>query len=153
MSYLKKTDYLIRGQKEKLLVPKALRMWFILHFIVDIVSAIPLFLIPVTILTYFGWNNIDPITTRLFAAALFGIGIESYLGRDSGFETYSNMLNLKIIWSTFAVIGLLISIIQGPANKGILPWVGVLIFLAFNLLWLYWKYHLYQIKRKSSLNL
>lgn len=120
-------------------VPKSLRLWFIIHFIVDISVAIPLFIAPEIVLSFFGWESIDPITTRLFAAALFGIGIESYLGRKSDIKTYSNMLNLKIIWSTFAILGLSLAAIQGLHSVSYLVWVGIIVFALFNILWIYWK--------------
>lgn len=132
---MRKISHNNKGNEKE--VPPILRTWFIIHFIVDISVAIPLFIIPQAILSFFGWPNIDLITTRLFAAALFGIGIESFLGKDAGRETYLNMLNLKIIWSTFAILGLFISILQG-ANH-IITWFGILVFGLFNLLWIYWK--------------
>ena len=93
-------------------VPGSLRRWFVIHFMVDMIFATPLMLAPVFILKLFGWETVDPIMTRLVAAALFGIGIESFLGRNAGLEAYEGMLNLKIIWSLGAVVGLLISLIQ-----------------------------------------
>ena len=50
-----------------------LRRWFVVHCIADVVFAIPLLVIPVEFLNLFGWQTIDPLTTRLVAAALFGI--------------------------------------------------------------------------------
>lgn len=124
------------------MVPKALKTWFIIHFIVDIVVALPLFLYPELVLAYFGWEQIDPITTRLFAAALFAIGIESFLGRNATYETYNNMLNIKIIWSFFALLAFALAISQGLHN--LLVWLGLLVFLIFNLIWSYWKWYLYK---------
>ena len=72
----------------------------------------PLMLAPVFMLKLFGWETVDPIMTRLAAAALFGIGKKSFLGCNTGLEAYEGMLNLKIIWSLGAVVGLLISLIQ-----------------------------------------
>ncbi len=119
-------------------VPNALKFWFIVHFILDLSAAIPLFLFPVIILEFLGWTSIDPAATRLFAAALFAIGTESFLGRNSSCETYQGMLNLKIIWSFFAIIGLAITIWQGGAG-GVLVWLALTVFFLFNILWIYWK--------------
>jgi hypothetical protein len=63
-------------------VPRSLRSWFIVHFVADMLSALPLFIAPREVLGWLGWNAVDPIATRLVAAALFGIGIESYLARS-----------------------------------------------------------------------
>ena len=59
------------------MVPSSLRSWFVVHFVADIVFALPLFLAPQWTLTLLGWRAVDPIATRLVAAALFGIGIQS----------------------------------------------------------------------------
>ena len=104
-------------------VPAALRMWFVVHFAADVVFALPMLLAPVWFLGLFGWTDVDPVATRLVAAALFGIGIESLLGRNQGLEAFSGMLDLKIIWSTSAILGFVLSILEGA------PW-GTWIFLA-----------------------
>ena len=116
-----------------------LRTWFIIHFYADIIFAIPLFLFPEYILRLAGWQSIDPIAARGVAAALFGIGIESYLCRNSGIETYKNLLNLKIIWSLTASIGLLIALIQNVYDRPIMLWVVFFIFILFHYLWVYWR--------------
>jgi hypothetical protein len=73
------------------------------------------------------------------AAALFGIGIESFLGRNAGVEAYLGMLNLKIIWSLAAILGLCLSLFQGGAGMPAVIWALVLVFAGFNLLWVYWR--------------
>lgn len=120
-------------------VPKALKMWFMTHCIVDLLFAIPLMLAPEAFLTLLGWRSIDPIASRLVAAALFGIGIESGLAWRAPVEAYRAMLSLKIIWSVAAVVGLLWSLIEGAFR---IPLVGAAllgIFVLFNILWIYWK--------------
>ena len=120
-------------------VPSALKIWFIIHFMADIIFAVPLMIIPNQFLGFLGWHAVDPFATRLVAAALFGIGIESYLCRNSGAETYKNMLNLKIIWSGTAVVGIAVSIFQSADKMVVAQWLFLIIFLGFNLLWLYWR--------------
>lgn len=120
-------------------VPKALRTWFVIHFVIDILFAIPLMLAPTDALDLFGWQTVDPFTSRLAAAALFGIGIESYLGRNAGAAVYRGMLNLKVIWSSAAVIGLTLSLAQDAQGRPLFAWVVLAIFAGFNILWLYWR--------------
>lgn len=79
-----------------------------------------------------GWQCVDPIASRLVAAALFGIGIQSLLGRGEGVETFRALLTLKVIWSATATAGLVWSQLQGGPPMG---WAFVAIFAAFNLLW------------------
>jgi hypothetical protein len=125
-------------------VPKGLRTWFMIHFVVDMLFAIPLMIAPLATLTLFGWETIDPFTTRIVAAALFGIGIESWLGRDSGSETYLAMLNLKVIWSSAVIIGLLWSLMDGYQGELFFPLLILAIFVAFNIVWVYWRRRLRQ---------
>ena len=120
-------------------VPKALRNWFVVHFIADMLFAIPLFFFPEFFLKLMGWKAIDPITTRLVAAALFGIGIESLLSYKSGMEAYRGMLNLKIIWSFSAMVGLLVAVIQGLYTHLLIGWSFFAVFFLFNILWVYWR--------------
>lgn len=119
-------------------VPTSLRKWFVVHFVADIVFGIPLFLFPVKFLSFLGWGTVDPIATRIVASALFGIGIESYLGRKNGLESFLGMLNLKIIWSLSTLAGILISYFQGMVET-FFVWVVFAVFLVFNFIWLYWK--------------
>ncbi|MBW6463237.1 MAG: hypothetical protein K0B84_03520 [Firmicutes bacterium] len=120
-------------------VPKALRIWFIVHFIIDFIFAIPLMFVPVLFLSSLGWQVVDPIAARLVSAALFGIGLESLLCYKAPVETYKGMLNLKIIWSTAAIAGLLISLLQEDQGKLIVLSLLLVVFLFFNGLWVFWK--------------
>ena len=120
-------------------IPSALSVWFVIHFVVDMLFAIPLFFAPEAFLSLVSWRVIDPFASRLVAAALFGVGIESWLGRNASIDAFKHLLNLKIIWSFTAVVGLLISIIQGGPNTPLIVWLIVLIFAIFNAAWIYWR--------------
>ncbi len=109
-------------------VPAALRNWFVVHFVADLAFAVPLFVAPRAMLTLLGWTEVDPLATRMVAAALFGIGIQSLLGRRDGREAFRGMLNLKIIWSSTATVGIVWSIVQGAS---VLAWGLAVIFAAF----------------------
>jgi hypothetical protein len=122
-----------------------LRIWFIIHFIADVIFAIPIFLFPEFFLGLAGWQSIDPVAARGVAAALFGIGIESWLGRNAGVETYKNMLNLKIIWSFSATIGLLVSVLQNTHGRPLILWIILFIFALFHILWVYWRIRLQKL--------
>ncbi len=118
---------------------KYLRAWFVIHFILDTTFAIPLFIAPEKFLALFGWSTIDPITSRIVAAALFGIGIESFLARNSNAEGFAGILNLKIIWSFVASLGIFLSLVQSHfANKRVgLTFLGIFVF--FHILWIYYR--------------
>ena len=120
-------------------VPATLRVFFIIHFVLDFAFAIPLFFFPVQFLTFAGWTTIDPVTARLVAAALFGIGLESLLGSRASTESFLSLLNLKIIWSVAAVCGILVSIAEMGWQVPVFLWITLAVFAAFNVLWIYWR--------------
>jgi hypothetical protein len=131
-------------------VPEALRNWFLLHFVVDILFAIPLLLFPVNFLEALGWKIVDPVAARLVAAALFGIGVVSFTSYKSTLDTYRGMLDLKIFWSLGAITGLTISLIQGDQGRPFALWLLLIIFVAFNCLWVYWKNKVFHTKTDST---
>lgn len=120
-------------------VPPALRSWFIAHFIIDMLFAIPLFFAPNFFMSLFGWQTIDPYTTRIAAAALFGIGIESWLGRNASIDAFRETLNLKVIWSSMAIIGIAWSLIEGAQGRPWGAWFTLIVFIIFNGVWLGWR--------------
>ncbi|HBX68733.1 MAG TPA: hypothetical protein DEH25_04960 [Chloroflexi bacterium] len=119
------------------MVPRSLRFWFVVHFVVDFVFAIPLLLAPVWLLTLFGFANPDPFTARLVGAALLGIGGESLLGWEGSIEAFRAMLNLKIIWSLAAIGGIMLTLLVsgGP----LMAYLLLLIFAGFSGLWMYYR--------------
>ena len=120
-------------------VPRALTYWFIVHFIIDISIALPLFLFPERSLELIGWQEIDVLFARVVAAALFGIGIESLIGRNSHLEGFRNMLNLKIIWSFAASLGIGWSMVEGAQGRPLMGWVLLSTFVVFHFIWIYWR--------------
>ena len=116
-------------------VPNNLRIWFVIHFYADMLFGIPLLLFPELVMPLLGWDAIDPISTRVVGAALMGIGIESYLGRNASLDVLKAMLNLKVIWSSSAILGISLGIWQGGARAG---WLFLAIFVIF---WFVWAYY------------
>jgi len=123
-------------------VPKTLRTLFVVHFLADISFAVPLLVVPELFLSVLGWSVIDPFAARLVAAALFGIGIESLLSRNAPPESFRSMLSLKIIWSSAAILGMLFTIIQYPWFRMVTSYAFMLVFIVFNIVWVYWKLRL-----------
>ncbi|MDT8380591.1 MAG: hypothetical protein RQ739_17045 [Desulfotignum sp.] len=119
--------------------PNTLKHWFVAHFIADVLFAVPLFFFPHQSLTFLGWHTIDPFTTRIVAAALFGIGIESFLGRNADAQTYKNMLNLKLIWSGAVILGIMLTFLQIRGGLPAVQWLILIIFVAFHTLWWIWR--------------
>ena len=126
------------------MIPNGLRVWFVVHFVVDLLVALPLFFAPHWTLELVGWYgyNIDPFATRIVAAALFGIGIESLLGRNASIETFRAMLNLKVIWSTSAIIGLVWSMLSADNEPPRFVWLAILGFIPFSGAWIFYRWRL-----------
>ena len=116
-------------------IPRSLRTWFIIHFFADIIFGIPMLLFPELIFPLLGWTSIDPISIRVVGAALMGIGIESWLGRNAGVEVYRAMLNLKVIWSSSAILAIGLGILNGGPAAG---WLFLAIFVIFWFVWVYY---------------
>ncbi|MBT4824122.1 hypothetical protein HN695_04945 [Candidatus Woesearchaeota archaeon] len=117
-------------------IPKSLRIWFLIHFIVDIIFAIPLIFFPERFLALFGILAVETVTPRLVGAALVGIGGASFFVRNKSKESYDIMLTLKILWSSAAIIALLVSSYVG-APKAI--WYITGTFAVFSAIWWYYK--------------
>lgn len=120
-------------------VPKALSVWFVIHFIIDMSVAIPLFFFPERSLELLGWETVDPLLTRVVAAAFFGIGIESLLGRKASIEGFKNMLDLKLIWSFSASIGIGWALLSGAQGSPLTGWLILITFVVFHFIWWYWR--------------
>ena len=117
-------------------VPNGLRTWFVIHFAVDVLFAIPLLFFPHWLLSLFQWGVYDPIMTRLVGAALMGIGVESLLGRNADADTFRAMLNLKVIWASSALFAFGVGIAEGAAP---IAWVLMGIFAIFWVVWVYYR--------------
>ena len=117
-------------------IPKSLRIWFLIHFIVDLLFAIPLIFFPITFLSLLGFTIIDPITARLVGAALIGIGGASFFAYKKTKKTYDILLTLKIIWSISAIFTLAWAIIEGSPK---IVWLILITFMLFSGVWIYSK--------------
>lgn len=111
---------------------KSLRVWFKIHFLVDILFAIPLFLFPIWTLGLFGIVS-EPVLARLIGAALVGIGGVSYLTKTK--QEFKILLKLKVLWSSAAIVALVWSVIEGASS---LIWVLVVVFVLFFGVWWYY---------------
>jgi len=118
--------------KDCMEIPTSLRTWFVVHALLDVGCGIPLLLVPELVLPRLGWAAVDPVTTRLVAAALIAIGVQSWRGRNDGVASFRAMLGLKVVWSVMAIIGLTIAIARGAPP---LTFLFLSIFLAFCGVW------------------
>ena len=124
------------------MVPKTLKTWFAIHFLLDITAGFPLLFFPTETVGFLGFSILHSLPTRLVGAALIGIGCTSFLKVNSNLESYISLLTLKIIWSFSALIGILLSL---PEYTSYISLFVLTIFLTFNIVWIY-----YYIKIKST---
>ena len=120
-------------------VPNSLRTWFVIHFVADVLFAVPLLFFPRMLLNLFGWTSYDPIMTRLVGAALMGIGVESLLGRNADVDTFRAMLNLKVIWASSALFAIGAGIVEGASSS---VWLFLGVFAIFWAVWVYYRLRL-----------
>jgi hypothetical protein len=128
-------------------VPASLRTWFIVHFAVDVALALPLLLAPVQVLGWVGWSHVDPVTARLFGAALLGIGAASLATHRHGVGAYRVMLTLKIVWSVAAIFGLLAAIAEGAPSAA---WALLSAFIALSGVWMSYAIRLKQMEQAAA---
>ena len=93
---------------------------------------IPLLVAPIWTLTLFGFDGIETTTARLVGAALIGIGGTSLIVKEASVESYRTMLTLKLIWSSSAVLGLVLSLFSG---ENPMIWLFIAVFVVFFLVW------------------
>lgn len=114
--------------------PQGLKTWFAIHFVVDMLFALPLIFFPEYILPLFGWASFDPVMPRMVGAALLGIGGESLFSRNAPREVFTALLRLKIIWASGAILALGLGILNGGP---IATWGFLAIFVGFLGIWIY----------------
>ena len=128
-------------------VPATLRLWFLVHFVVDVVAAVPLLVAPEELLPRLGWTAVDPVSARLVGAALMAIGVQSWRTRNAGAVVYRAMLGLKVIWSATAILGLSLAIARGAPP---LTFLFLSIFLVFCGVWLHHAIRFRQLARAPA---
>ena len=117
-------------------VSKSLKNWFLVHFLVDLIIAIPLIFFPSIILSLFGIVYSEQVTARLVGAALLWIGGTSFFVYNKTKESFDTLLTLKIIWSISAIVALTMSLFNGAPLRILLV---LIIFAFFSLIWIYYK--------------
>lgn len=128
-------------------VSKNLKAWFLVHFGVDMLIGIPLLMAPVELVNAFGLQMTDTYMARIVGAALIAIGMTSAIVQDEGEEVFMVMLKLKMLWSGFAIVGMLFALAAGESQ---VLWIFIGIFAFFFHLW-YEFHNTYAQKRERVL--
>ena len=108
-----------------------LRITFLVHFIVALVTGLALLLVPETWGSMMGVPVTDPMMMRLFGAALLGFGAtSSWLAyRAAAWEKVKIVVQMEIVWT---VLGALVTL-WGLLFAGLAAgwWVNFIILAAF----------------------
>lgn len=118
-------------------IPASLKTWFVVHFVADMLFGIPLLFAPLWTMELFGFQGVEDITARLVGAALIAIGGTSLMAKNGSLDSYRSLLSLKLIWSSTAILGLVLSLLH---TKNSMIWLFIAIFAVFFLIW----HHYYQ---------
>ena len=130
-------------------VPITLRRWFVAHFVVDVFLGIPLLLAPGLVLSRLGWTTIDGAASRLVGAAFLAIGASSWFCRGASVEVVKAMLDLKLVWSLVAIVGLLISVGQGAPGP---VWALLSMFIALLGVWTHYRIRFKQLGAAEAMD-
>ena len=117
-------------------IPASLRIWFLAHFVIDIIFGFSLLLTPFWLLNLFGFETTDLFSARLVGAALLAIGFSSLLAYNKEIEVFQTLLTLKIIWSLAAILAIIISILESAPKSA---YIILAIFIIFSSSWIYYK--------------
>lgn len=117
-------------------IPSGLRTWFLFHFILDMALALPLVFAPSFVLDFLQFPPVNLLFPRIIGAAMLAIGGNSFVMRNKGPEVYSAMLDLKLIWSGAAILGLAMSVaeMRDPVTIGSLS-----LFVILFVVWAYYR--------------
>jgi hypothetical protein len=130
-------------------VPLTLRRWFVAHAIVALVLGLPLLFAPALLLRPLGWLTVDGAAVRLVGAAFLAIGAQSFFSRNAGIETYTLLLNLKLLWSFAAITALVMSIGEGAPPA---VWALLSLFLVFAGVWTHHRIRFKQLAAVAALD-
>ncbi len=116
-------------------IPAGLRHWFVAHFIIDTIFAVPLLLFPAWFLEILGFEATNLLLARLVGAALVGIGGVSLVMHKKDISAYLPMLQLKLLWSGAAIVAIILSFNNIETSA---KWFLLAIFILFFLIWGYY---------------
>lgn len=126
---------------------KNLKNWFIAHFIIDFIFAIPLIFIPQITLTIIGLDaSGNLLTAKIVGCALIAIGGNSFLMRNSSIETYQSMLKLKLLWSGSIIFSILLSFNELKTET------FIFLLSTFTIFFFVWLYYFKKLKKEEMKN-
>jgi len=126
-------------QKDK--VPTGLKVFFILHFIVDTGFGIPFVFLTRTMHELFHLPTENLILGRMFGAAMIAIGGVSILVIKDKLDSFKSLLKLKLLWSASAIVGIGISLNENFHDS---YFFAFSFFVLFFVVWSYYYFKLFR---------
>jgi hypothetical protein len=115
---------------------RGLKITFLAHAIVSLAFGLVLYLIPDTWVALVNWAPYDPAITRIYAAALLGLCVSSWLGyRATRWDEVRIVVQMEIVVTVLGGLAGLYSALLAGAPLFI--WVSVVIYLGFSAAWIY----------------
>ncbi|MDX1615465.1 MAG: hypothetical protein R3300_14225 [Candidatus Promineifilaceae bacterium] len=113
----------------------SLRSTFLVHWIVSLLFGLPMLIAPGRLLGLFEWAPIDPITSRMYGAALLALAWGSFRGwRASNWAQVSLLVELEAAFTVLASIGLLRHLLF--ASYPWYVWAILLVMVLFAVAWI-----------------
>jgi hypothetical protein len=115
---------------------KGLRLTFLVHAVVAVLSGLLLLVIPGRFLLFIGWAPIDPIASRLLGAALLALAWSSFRGwRAVEWGQVAILVELEVVFTVLACVGLLRHLLFGWWP--LVPWLVFAVFALFAAAWIF----------------
>ena len=114
---------------------RALKTTFLIHAAVAFAFGLVLFISPGRSLRFLGWAPIDPILTRLLAAALLALAWSSFRGwRATERTQVAILVEMEAVFTVVGCVGLLRHLLFAPHPA--IVWVVFATLLAFGVAWI-----------------
>ncbi len=116
---------------------RGLRIVFLVHAIVSVISGIVMYIVPGTWASSADWAPFDPAITRIYGAALLALALSSWLGfRATSWEEVRIVVQMEIAFTVLGALGGLYEVLFADAPSS--AWASVVIFVAFAIAWFFY---------------
>jgi len=111
------------------------RITFALHSVVSLIVGFFLLIWPGSTLETISWGYSEPILTRIFGAALFGLAWSSFRGwRAKEWDQVNYLVELEVIFAVLASVGIIRHLLVASFPWFI--WAILVVFVLFAIAWI-----------------
>mgnify|MGYP001028052947 FL=1 len=113
---------------------KLLKVTLLVHIVLAVGLGLPLLAAPGRFLGWFGWAPVDPLISRMFGAALLGLGwLDFRTLRSSSRQAAQGVIEAGIIFCGLAALGMLRN--MGGSSWPWFVWTVLAVYAALAGLW------------------